>query len=50
MIVLRRICLLKDDNRKGYGAAKLQGFGGYLDEEFANALLDDMDFDTGGKV
>ena len=39
------------------GASKLAaisvvaaGFGGDMDEELANALLDDMDFDRYGKV
>ena len=26
------------------------GYGGYMDEELANALLDDMDFDRYGRV
>ncbi len=50
-MILNCLHLRGDKDAKKYAAIAVveSGYGGDMDEEFANELLDDMDFDESGK-
>lgn len=50
MLTRRKIRIQKDTARLVPIAIVAAGYGVDMDEELANALLDDMDFDRYGKV